>query len=118
MKLPWISREHHQEVKSLLESQVERLESERKQLLDHIQTISIGRTIFEKPAPKPKPVEATPDIEMDPSLKLIKDAQKAGYTTPRGIAEYITKENEKHHAEQARKAAESMKQSFVQETKA
>ncbi|MGC2399474.1 MAG: hypothetical protein WA510_06820 [Acidobacteriaceae bacterium] len=50
MRLPWISRSAHDEIKSLLSRQVDELISERRLLLDRLAALGLGGPLFCAPS--------------------------------------------------------------------
>jgi hypothetical protein len=107
-----ISPEHHHAVVSVLEQRIADLEkrvaeavTERHDVLDHTMKISFGRPIFKQPDPPP-PVAGDGPIETeDEHARLVKEARKHGFTSPRAIAQYVTERNEQRYRDNERRRA-------------
>jgi hypothetical protein len=88
MKLPFVTRAHHEEVVALLQSRIAEIEQERRVYLDRLATAGLGGPLFVVPAP----VEQQPLAEAEPPQE-VDDAEflRALRTRPSDMAAAITR---------------------------
>jgi hypothetical protein len=93
MKLPWISRSAHDEIRGLLSRQVEELISERRLLLDRLAALGLGGPLFSTPS-----AESASDSKetSDPDAEEL-ERLKTSRRRPSKLADAITRKTYRDH---------------------
>lgn len=65
MKLPWVSRAHHEEIRGLLEDRLRESEAERKVCLNRLSVFGLGGALFPTAEPTAEQPEQETEVPVD-----------------------------------------------------
>jgi hypothetical protein len=87
MRLPWIARSTHDEIRDLLSKQIEELICERRVLLDRLATLGLGGPLFHVPEPEVDPATEEPADEEVEELERLLEVRRR----PSKLADALTR---------------------------
>src|SRR4051812_9728410 len=93
MKLPLITRSHHEDIVLELRQQIAKLEVQNEKMTDLILKLSVGRTLYAENIEEP----VRPEPETEPENEVEAAVQRSGSRMPSRVRRAIEQKNAVQH---------------------